>query len=351
MKKIIVPTGYMGSGSSAITDLVSEFKDCQNEHKSYEYVLLHCPNGLFDLEDKLLRGNNAIRSDEAIRSFELQMKKLYDKKFWWVGNYKEIIGPNFMNIVKEFINKIQEFNFPGYWYMHEEVNCKMFIKLLMRKPFKMLTFNKIRFNKVLRYSDGMRISYIKDSEFYMHSHNYIYKLIEEISRGKENVILDQFLLPFNLFRVDNYFDDKLKVIVVERDPRDVFIINKYIWQKKQICVPFPLEVNEFCNFYKKMRESEKECKSNKVLRVKFEDLIYNYDDEVRKISKFLGFKDSEHINKKTRFIPEVSIKNTQLFRKKEYQEESEIIEKKLAKYLYNFPYSVNNDVKNTVEFD
>lgn len=47
MKRIIVPMGYMGSGSSAITDLISEFKDCQNEYKSYEYVLLHCPNGLF----------------------------------------------------------------------------------------------------------------------------------------------------------------------------------------------------------------------------------------------------------------------------------------------------------------
>ena len=80
MTRIIVPTGYMGSGSSAITDLVVEFKYCQNEYKSYEYVLLHCPNGLFDLEDKLLIGNNAIRSDEAIRSFELQMKKLYDRK-------------------------------------------------------------------------------------------------------------------------------------------------------------------------------------------------------------------------------------------------------------------------------
>ena len=33
----------MGSGSSAITDLVAEFEDCQNEYKSYEYVLLHCP--------------------------------------------------------------------------------------------------------------------------------------------------------------------------------------------------------------------------------------------------------------------------------------------------------------------
>ena len=107
MDKIIVSTGYMGSGSSAVTDLVSEFKDCQNEHKSYEYIMLHCPNGLFDLEDKLLLGNNALRSDEAIRSFEEQMKKLYDKKYWWVGNYKKIIGPNFKKITDKFISNIQ----------------------------------------------------------------------------------------------------------------------------------------------------------------------------------------------------------------------------------------------------
>ena len=65
MKKIIVPTGYMGSGSSAITDLISEFRDCQNEFKSYEYVLLHCPNGLFDFEDKLLIGKQKHRYTES----------------------------------------------------------------------------------------------------------------------------------------------------------------------------------------------------------------------------------------------------------------------------------------------
>ena len=191
----------------------------------------------------------------------------------------------------------------------------------------------------------------EDRDFYEESHKYIYKIIEEISKGKENIILDQFLLPFNLFRVDNYFDDKLRVIVVARDPRDVFIINKYIWQQKQICVPFPLEVNEFCNFYKKMRESEKECTSNKVLRINFEDLIYNYDTKIKEITKFLGFKESDHINKKNRFIPEMSIKNTQLFRKEEYREECKVIEKELKKYLYEFPYEINNDVKETVEFD
>lgn len=351
MKKIIVPTGYMGSGSSAITDLIAEFRNCQNEHNSYEYVLLHCPNGLFDLEDKLLHGNNALRSDEAIRSFELQMKKLYNKKFWWVGNYKKIISPKFADITKNYILKIQQFNFDGYWYMHEEVNNKMFVKLLLRKPFKLLLSNKYRFKKILKYNDGMRISFIKDNEFYQYSHEYIYNVIDEISNKKDNVILDQFLLPFNLYRIDNYFDDKLKVIVVERDPRDIFILNKYVWQEKELCVPFPLDVNDFCKFYRNMRESEHACKSNKILRIKFEDLIYNYENVLDNIIRFIGFEKKDHINKKLRFNPDLSIKNTQIFRKKEYEEEIKIIEKDLKKYLYKFPYVINNEVKDTVEFE
>ena len=36
---------------------------------------------------------------------------------------------------------------------------------------------------------------------------------------------------------------------------------------------------------------------------------------------FLDFKKEDHINPKKRFNPEISIKNTQLFRKKEYQKE------------------------------
>ena len=351
MDRIIVSTGYMGSGSSAITDLVAEFKDCQNEFKSYEYVLLHSPNGLFDLEDKLLLGNNAIRSDEAIRTFYNQMKKLYDKKFWWVGNYKKVIGPKFMKITDEYVNSLINFNYDSYWYTHEEVNAKMFFKLLIRKPFKMLSRNKLKFKKVLKYNDGMKICLPTKEEFYNKSKKYINNIIEQISRGKKNVILDQFVLPFNLYRIDNYFDDKLKVIVVERDPRDVFILNKYIWQEKQCGVPIPLNVDDFCEYYKRMRKSEIKTDSNKVLRVKFEDLIYNYDKEIEKIKKFLNFKNSDHISKKTRFNPEISIKNTQLFNNEKYKNEILIIEKKLKEYLYDFPYELDNNVRETVEFE
>ena len=350
MKKIIVPTGYMGSGSSAITDLISEFKDCQNDFGAYEYVFLHCPNGLFDLEDKLLYGNNVIRSDEAIRSFELQMNKLYSKKFWWVGNYKKIIGKNFKKITDDYINDITQFNHSGYYYMHEEVNFKMFIKLLLLKPFKML-FKKVEFPKVLKYKDGIRLSFVNEKEFYKKSHDYIYSIVQEISKGKENVILDQFLLPHNLFRIDNYFDKSLKVIVVERDPRDVFVINKYVWSKKGLSLPFPLEVNEFCDFYDKMRKSERIIVSDSVLRVKFEDLIYNYEDVLKKVKNFMSFKDKEHINKMKKFDPNKSIINTQIFRNQEYENEIKIIEEKLGKYLYQFPYLLENDANKTVEFD
>lgn len=351
MKKLIVPTGYMGSGSSAVTDLISEFKDCQNELNHYEYVLLHSPNGLFDLEDKLLYGNNAIRSDEAIRSFEEQMKKLYDKKFWWVGNYKKTIGVDFMKITNEYINSLINFKYDDYWYTHEEVNSKMFFKLLIRKPLKLLTLNKIKFKKVLKYNDGMKICLPTKDEFYKKSKDYIYKLIQYISKDNENIILDQFLLPFNLYRIDNYFDDKLKVIVVERDPRDVFILNKYIWRKRQTGVPIPLDVNDFCDYYKRMRESEIESNSSKILRVKFEDLIYNYETELEKIKTFLDFEDSSHINKKKKFNPEISIINTQLFNNDKYKDEVSIIEKKLKKYLYKFPYKLDNDVNKTIDFE
>ena len=223
--------------------------------------------------------------------------------------------------------------------------------MLIRKPNKIISRNKIKFKKILKYNDGMRISFIRDKDFYKYSHDYIYSVIDELSRGKKNIILDQFLLPFNLFRIDNYFDDKLKVIVVERDPRDVFVLNKYIWPMRGITVPMPTNVEDFCEFYQKMRESEKEFTSNKVFRLRFEDLIYNYDKELDRIMKFLNFSSKEHVNKRGRFNPDISIKNTQLFRKDEYSDEIKVIEKKLSKYLYDFPNEIFNDVKDTVEFE
>ena len=83
MKKIIIPTGYMGSGSSAVTDLLREYPVINTKNADFEYIFLHAPNGVFDLENKLLKNNNAIRSDEALKTFENFMTSLYEYRGWW----------------------------------------------------------------------------------------------------------------------------------------------------------------------------------------------------------------------------------------------------------------------------
>ena len=38
MKKIIVPTGYMGSGSSAVTDLLKEYPTLNTKNSDFEFM-------------------------------------------------------------------------------------------------------------------------------------------------------------------------------------------------------------------------------------------------------------------------------------------------------------------------
>ncbi|MBR6681689.1 MAG: sulfotransferase [Clostridia bacterium] len=345
-KRIIIPTGYMGSGSSAITDLISEVEGVDSSSGTFEFVFMHCPNGVFDLEDKLLIGNNAVRSDEALRSFEHTMKQLYDKKYWWVGQYKSYIGEGFWNATQDYIKSLTDVESDYYWYYQENTNTKMFFKLCVNKGLKLITLNKYKPKKVLAYSP-MKLSFTSDDRFYAESKKYIYNVLKMSGYNDNTKIFDQLLLPFNLHRFEKYFDDDAYVFVVERDPRDVFIANKYYWSKNNELVPYPTDVKEFCKYYRSMRAIEKDAHSNRICRIKFEDLIYRYDETVDMIFEKLGWDKNTHTAKRTKFNPDRSIGNTQLFLKNEqYAKEGEIIAKELGEYLYDFPYELKHDADN-----
>ena len=335
----------MGSGSSAITDLMSEIDAVDVSRGSFEFVFLHCPNGVFDLEDKLLTGNNALRSDEALHSFAHTMKQLYDKKYWWVGHYNKYIGEGFLKETKEYIDQLIEFKSDFYWYYQENVNAKMVPRLVVNKVLKLLTAGKYAGKKPLTHPQ-IWLSYITPERFYQVTKEYIYKVLTMAGADKSTIVLDQLLLPFNLNRVDNYFNDDLEVFVVERDPRDVFIINKYFWTKSNEVVPYQTDAEKFCEYYRKLRESEKATDSKHVHRIKFEDLIYKYDETVKKIFDDLGWDPATHLRKKEKFNPARSINNTQLFLQNDvYRKECEIISKNLPEYLYDFPYEIEHNVK------
>ena len=344
MNKIIIPTGYMGSGSSAITDLISEYDGYDADNGSFEYVFLHCPNGLFDLEDKLLHGNNALRSDEALHTFRKQMNELYRQKLWWVADYEKKISKNFMTITDDFVQSLIEFTPNYYWYYQEKWNFTATLKMAVRKLCLVVSRGKIVLQKPLIYPQ-MWLSMPDEEEFYGKAKAYLDKIWKEIGLDDRNLIMDQLLLPHNLKRMEHYFGDNAECFVVERDPRDVFISNKYVWAKQDCPIPYPTDVTEFCKMYKKMRKMEGKTSNPHIHVFQFEDLIYKYDECVAKIQDILGVTDAEHARVRKMFDPNKSIHNTQLFRKPEYADEMKIIQEELGEFLYDFPYEIDVKLK------
>lgn len=131
-----------------------------------------------------------------------------------------------------------------------------------------------------------------------------------------------------------YFSD-LKVIVVDRDPRDVYITHKLCNMHV-----LPSDAKQFCiSFRDSRRNVQTDLAENcgKILMIRFEDLIYRYDETTGRIKDFLGLDESEHIHVREIFDPDVSGKNTrQWITHPEYREICEYIEKELPDFLYNF---------------
>ena len=153
------------------------------------------------------------------------------------------------------------------------------------------------------------------------------------------VMVDQIVPPSNLNRYLRYFND-IQVVVVERDPRDIYLLAKYKWKDRVIPVDSP-EV--FCKWYEYTRSHRKTEHYNpeKVILVQFEDLIYHYDDTTKRIIDWLGLDESQHTRKFAGLNPANSIKNTQLWKQHpEYVKEADYIKEHLSEYIYDFPEEV-----------
>lgn len=344
--KVIIPTGYMGSGSSAILDFLNEFETYQVAGKDLEYIFLHCPNGVFDLEDKLLKNNNGIRCDEALRTFSSMMEALYSTPFWWVSDYKHKVTKNFMDLVHEYVNELTLCESACYWWYQERRGWGAFPRLAINKIIKVLTNERMMPKKPLIY-EGMHLSIPTEEEFYSASKKFLRSFFSEMGIDRSNLIFDVLIQPSQLCRFENYFDENVECFVVDRDPRDVFLSNKYIWTKHNVAIPYPLDARDFCDYYKRLRAIDAGQGNSQTHRIHFEDMVYRYEETTREIRSILNISDADGAKPRALFDPARSINNTQLFSLPEFQEESTLIERLLPEYLYDFPYERTPELEET----
>lgn len=349
MQQIITCTGYGQTGSSAATNIIEEFENVKSLDSSFECTFLHECDGLKDLENALKEGHR-LKVDMAIKRF-LRLVDTLDSQ----NGFQKYFNKNFAKYSKEFIDSISKVQWNGNW--HRGTSTIKFSKeeLFHYNLAKQIFLNEYSYSNYSLYEPySWQPSYqIKtksyyaffDDSFYFKVQKYIDNLMEEISNhtAKKRILIDQFFPTYNIQEYLNYAP-QTKIIIVDRDPRDMYVLNKSFW-----CEPYIPSDNAdiFINWYKGIRFSQKqEIRNKNVILFYFEDFIFNYENSLRKLKQFLEFKDEEHTKKQQFFNPEKSIKNTYKFKNyPQWKDDILKIEKELSDYCYNFPNDCDNMIK------
>lgn len=335
--KFISCASYYGTGSSAITDYVAEFNNVFS-FTNEEFRFIQDPDGISDLEFNLVECFNRHNSGHAIKKY----KRLID---FYNGNcfgkkYRAFFGENWQKFSYQYLNNLIDFKYNGWWQydLYDRGKWFYFRKRIINK----LLHETIWKNKPERTFNSMKneityASHPSEEKFLKYTRQYIENLFESVVPKKyDTIMVDQLVPPMNLSRYLRYFNKNIQVVIVDRDPRDLFILDKYVWQDGII----PKDVKVFCQWYKYTREHRKhENVNNEYVRlIRFEDLIFNYEETTRSLNKWLNLDEKKHIKRKQIFNPKKSINNTQVWlRYPKAEKEIKYIMNNLDEYLYDFP--------------
>lgn len=333
--KIVTCASFGGTGSSVVTDLMKEFSNIKSLG-DYEFTIAHEPDGISDLQHYIVDDFHRHKVDEGIYRFRKRTQML--KK-----QYSVYFGDKFEILTEEYLSKLISFSWKGHWKEHEN----RFSKFIRNIKYIYPSALKRRINKYIGKNTGyeyvpkfplmdMNISCVHE-DFFQITKNYTNDLVNCLNEENnyEYIALDQLVPAVNIQRYLNYFSN-IKVIVVDRDPRDLYILNNLYW--KEGWIPSH-DVKLFTQWFRSIRNPlliENEDNS-KIMRVRFEDFIFEYDKTIKQIIQFLDIEPSHHINKFKHFNPTISRKNCRLWENEDIDiklDEIKYIEEALKEFCY-----------------
>lgn len=326
--QVITCISYHGTGSGAVDDFLKEFDNCASAPSNIECRFLQDPDGISDLEYNLIENPHRLNSGYALKRY---LKFVNDTK----RTYKKIFGDNWELYSKDYIEKLTAITYKGNW--HGDI-------LLLSPPKKMIYYARRAIDKTLpkKLRKPFRFDYFPKMD-YLHTNisrdlflketqNYCQKLCTMLNPNKKDfVLLDQLVPTSNIERYLSYVKD-LKVIIVDRDPRDLYINQMLLGDHV-----LPTEPEVFCKVFKDHRNMAAQMTENScILKIQFEDLIFDYEKTTQKITEFVGEDEKHHKNKKGVFNPSVSVNNTKMWlTHPKYSEAAKYIETHLNEFLYS----------------
>ena len=251
--------------------------------------------------------------------------------------YKKIFGSNFETATQNFMSSLIAYQYKrGGWEHFFRMNSLRrslicFAYKLFNKLFRVLHIDLRLSSSSEAYLVNMnRESFLECAREYMD--NLFVPLLEK--NRKTHVILDQAVAPLN-YKEEMNFIRNSKLIIVDRDPRDNYadLIRIGAWGLSQ-----SHDVRLYLAMHSSMRRNYSELKNDpNVLFLRFEDLIFHYDESLKRIAEFAGLNLNDHVHKREFFNPDVSIKNVGMWKEIISQQEADTIASELPEFLYDIP--------------
>ncbi len=333
---IVGVCGFGSTGSGAVMDFLREFDEV-SVGEDMELSFLYDPDGVLDMENKLI--SNPIRfysGDAAIKRYRKLMNS-YDLKRY-VKRYMPFA--EFRKMTEEYIAELIVMQWDGaLWHFDRRQVGKIgyFFKYWLGGKY-LRVFDKLHKDQPERFWNHKMYIPVHDERFYTATRKYTKRLLDSICGGAKKIIaIDQPFPSNNPQCCFKFFEQQCKAVIVNRDPRDLYLLSKKNavgWEMRFTPI---YNVEDFIIYYKDQMELIKRD-SKDVLYIQFEDLVYDYENAAKKIKQFLDLKN--HAVPQRYFNPSISIANTQMaLRYPEYNEDIKKIEQALPEYLYPFDES------------
>lgn len=331
---IIGTCGFCSTGSSAVSDYLKEFDENQVLDK-LEFTMVYLPDGLEDLDYHL--NHNVNRDDNcciAIPRFRRFMKTYEERMVIYTG----IKESDAKKMTDEFLDSLIQMRWVSRRRSDKLLYTSKLYDFFGRKMLALhiIPFLNKRLNKSLKIWPNrvLEVS-INPDGFVDKSKLFIKKIFETYGADfSKNIVLDQPFVGNNPAKSFRFFENPV-AIVVDRDPRDNYIFTREVLIKKSRIMPVD-NVEEFVKYYRLLRENQPyQHPNDQILRLNFEEMVYDYDAATTKIRKFCHLP--ENPRPFSIFDPKLSINNTQLILKfPQYQKDVEFIERELPEYLFDF---------------
>ena len=247
-------------------------------------------------------------------------------------NFTKKLDVNFMELTKDFIDNLTDMSYIGDSSLHRyKISALKYFYMRIRTKYSEYDYNN---------STKMYLSRPSDKKFITESRKYINNLFSSYARqnGIDTIVLDQAISPTNIVKTSSYFEN-IKIIIVDRDPRDIYTN----LAKRNVLFGADINKNNSSKKYIKWHLKLRELSINDVinntkipiLRVNFEDLIYDYKNTIGKINDFVG-NDKYHKYQYKNFNPESKYAKNNVGMWKKYSNQkvmAEILEE-LPEYCY-----------------